>query len=304
MLEVDICGLKLNNPLILASGILGSYSSSLNRISEHAGAVVSKSVGVEAREGYKNPVVINYPHGLLNAVGLASPGAKTFAQELKNFEGKAPLIVSLFGSTPQELASLTHHFPFADAFELNLSCPHADKVGLAVGSDPELVKEIVSEVKKATEKPVFAKLSPNVRDILEIGKAAEKGGADGVVAINTVKGMKIDIFSQKPILSNISGGVSGEAIKPISLKCVWDLYEEVSIPIIGSGGITTWEDVVEFMLAGASSVQIGSAIFYSHNMFFSLKEGLKAYLNMTGEELSGIVGKAHKDAYKNAHKEL
>lgn len=297
MLEVDLCGLKLNNPLILASGILGSHASSLNRISEHAGALVSKSVGIEAREGYKNPVVINFPHGLLNAVGLSSPGAEAFAQELRNFEGKAPLIVSLFGSTSQELASLTNHFPFADAFELNLSCPHADKVGLAVGSDPELVKEVVSEVKRASKKPVFAKLSPNIRDITEIGKAAEKGGADALVAVNTVKGMRIDIFSQKPILSNISGGVSGEAIKPISLKCVWDLYERIKIPIIGSGGITTWEDVVEFMLAGARSVQVGSAIFYSNNIFFSLKESLKAYLNITGEDLPEIVGKAHKKAH-------
>ncbi len=300
MLEVDLCGLKLDNPLILASGILGSYSSSLNRISEHAGAVVSKSVGVEAREGYKNPVVINYPHGLLNAVGLSSPGSEAFAKELSNFEGKAPLIVSLFGSTPQELASLTSHFPFADAFELNLSCPHADKVGLAVGSDSQLVKEVVSEVKRTSEKPVFAKLSPNVGNIVEIGKAAQRGGADALVAVNTVKGMKIDIFSQKPILSNISGGVSGEAIKPISLKCVWDLYEEVSVPIIGSGGITTWEDIVEFMLAGASCVQVGSAVYYSYNIFFSLKESLKAYLNMTGEKLPELVGKAHKDAHKKA----
>ncbi len=296
MLEVDLCGLKLNNPLILASGILGSHASSLNRISEHAGAVVSKSVGTEAREGYKNPVVINFPHGLLNAVGLSSPGAEVFAHELRNFKGKAPLIVSLFGSTSQELASLTNHFPFADAFELNLSCPHADKVGLAVGSDPELVKEVVSEVKRASKKPVFAKLSPNVRDITEIGKAAEKGGADALVAVNTVRGMRIDIFSQKPVLSNISGGVSGEAIKPISLKCVWDLYERVKIPIIGSGGITTWSDVVEFILAGASSVQVGSAIFYSYNIFFSLKESLKAYLNMTGEDLPEIVGKAHRES--------
>ncbi|MFW6128240.1 MAG: dihydroorotate dehydrogenase [Halobacteriota archaeon] len=295
MLEVDLCGLKLKNPLILASGILGSHPSSLNRISEHAGAVVSKSVGIEPRKGYKNPVVINVPHGLLNAVGLSSPGAEVFAQELGNFERETPLIVSLFGSASQELSSLTSYFPFADAFELNLSCPHADKVGLAVGSDPQLVKEVLSEVKKATRKPVFAKLSPNVRDIVEIGKAAEKGGADGVVAINTVKGMRIDVFSQKPVLSNISGGVSGEAIKPIGLKCVWDLYQELKIPIIGSGGITTWEDVVEFMLAGAKCVQIGSALFYSYNIFFSLNESLKAYLNLTGEELHELVGKAHRD---------
>jgi len=182
----------------------------------------------------------------------------------------------------------------ADAFELNLSCPHARNVGLAVGSDPELVREIVIEVKKATSKPVFAKLSPNVKDVVEIGKAAEEGGADGVVAINTVKGMSIDIFSKKPVLSNISGGVSGEAIKPIAVKCVWDLYEELDVPIIGAGGVTTWKDVIEFMLAGATAVQIGSALFYSYRIFYSLKESLIAYTRWTGEKLSELIGTAHR----------
>ncbi len=294
MLEVELCGLKLKNPMILASGILGSHISSLNKIAENAGAVVAKSVGVEAREGYKNPVVINYSHGMINAVGLASPGARKFAEELANFSKAAPLIVSLYASKPKEFASLTSYFPMADAFELNLSCPHARNVGLAVGSDPELVKEIVIEVKRATSKPVFAKLSPNVRDVVEIGKAAEEGGADGVVAINTVKGMSIDIFSKKPILSNISGGVSGEAIKPIAVKCVWDLYEELEIPIIGAGGVTTWKDVIEFMLAGATAVQIGSALFYSYRIFYSLKESLIAYTRWTGEKLSELIGAAHR----------
>jgi len=294
MLEVELCGLKMKNPMMLASGIMGSQVSSLIRISKHAGAVVAKSVGLEAREGYKNPVVVNYAHGLINAVGLASPGAKAFAEELEKFkaEGLSPLVVSLFASTPEEFATLTSYFPIADAFELNLSCPHAENVGMAVGSDPELVKEIVAEVKRSTEKPVFAKLSP-IADVVEIGKAVEEGGADAVVAVNTVKGMSIDIVSRKPKLSNISGGVSGEAIKPIALKCVWDLYEELNIPIIGVGGITTWRDVVEFMLAGATAVQIGSAIFYSYRIFYSLMESLKAYTRSTGESLAELVGKAH-----------
>jgi dihydroorotate dehydrogenase (NAD+) catalytic subunit len=162
-----------------------------------------------------------------------------------------------------------------------------------VGSDPVSVEEIVSEVKRSTSKPVIAKLSPNVQDIVEIGKAAEQAGADAVVAINTVRGMSIDIFSRKPVLSNVSGGVSGEAIKPIALKCVWDLYEELEIPIIGGGGITSWRDVVEFMLAGAKAVQIGSAFFYSYQIFYSLKESLISYVRQCGERLEEIVGKAH-----------
>lgn len=292
LLEVEVAGLKMRNPLILASGILGSYASSLNRISEHAGAVISKSVGVEEVEGYKNPVVVNYSHGIINAVGLSSPGAVKFAEELKAYKGSAPLIVSVFGSSPEEFAKVISHFPFASAFELNLSCPHSEKYGLTVGSDPDLVKEIVKKVKKATNKPVFAKVSANV-DVVEVGKAAEEGGADGIVAINTVKGMRIDIFTKKPILSNISGGVSGSAIKPIAIKCVWDLYEELEIPIIGSGGVTTWRDVVEFMLAGASAVEVGSVMYYSLRAIYSLKESLIAYARMVNCKLEELIGAAH-----------
>ena len=293
MLKVCVAGIKMMNPLILASGILGSYSSSLNKIAENAGAVVTKSVGKNEVRGYVTPVVVNYSHGLINAIGLASPGAEKFSEELKKYLSSTPLIVSLFSSSPEEFAELTKYFPFASAFELNLSCPHSDKFGLTVGSDPELVREIVKRTKRATEKPVFAKISPET-DIVEIGKAAEEGGADGVVAINTLKGMRIDIFTKNPILSNVSGGVSGEGIKPIAIKCVWDLYEELSIPIIGCGGVTTWRDVIEFMLAGASAVEIGSALFYSNSVFYSLKESLIAYTRMTGEKLQDIVGLAHR----------
>jgi len=294
VLKINLAGIEMRNPLMLSSGVMGSYSSSLNRMSEFAGAVVTKSVGLKPVQGYKNPAVINYSHGLLNAVGLASSGAEAFADELREYAFYSPLIVSLFGSKPEEFAELVKYFPFADGFELNLSCPHAKNVGLAIGSDPEMVYEIVLAVKETTEKPVFAKLSPNVGDIVEIGKAAEDAKADGVVAINTLKGLKIDVFAKKPILSNISGGVSGEGIKPVAIKCVWDLYEELSIPVIGSGGIASWKDVIEFMLAGAVAVQIGSALYYSNRVFYSLKESLIAYTRMTGEKLSDVVGMAHK----------
>ncbi len=292
LLEVEVAGLKMRNPIILASGILGSYASSLNRISEHAGAVISKSVGVEEVEGYKNPVVVNYSHGIINAIGLSSPGAVKFAEELKAYKGSAPLIVSVFGSSPEDFVEVISHFPFASAFELNLSCPHSEKYGLTVGSDPDLVKEIVKNAKKATNKPVFAKISANV-DVVEVGKAVEEGGADGIVAINTVKGMRIDIFTKKAILSNISGGVSGSAIKPIAIKCVWDLYEELEIPIIGSGGATTWRDIIEFMLAGASAVEVGSVLYYSLRAIYSLKESLIAYARMVNCKLEELIGAAH-----------
>lgn len=293
-IKINLAGIEMRNPLMLSSGIMGSFSSSLNRLSEHAGAVVTKSVGLEPVEGYKNPAVINYSHGLINAVGLASPGARAFAEELREYAFYSPLIVSLFASTPEEFARLVEFFPFVDGFELNLSCPHVEDTGLAVGSDPDLVKEIVMAVKRSTNKPVFAKLSPNVKDIVEIGKAAEEGSADGVVAINTLKGMKIDIFARKPILSNKSGGVSGEGIKPVAIKCVWDLYEELSIPIVGSGGVSSWKDVIEFMLAGAKAVQVGSALYYSNRIFYSLKESLIAYARMKEERLEDLVGAAHR----------
>ncbi len=291
--EVELATLKLRNPLMLASGILGSSVHSLNRLSSHVGAVVTKSVGLVGRMGNPNPCVINWRCGILNAVGLASPPAKDFAEELSRFNGSCPLIVSLYGSKPEEFAELVEMFDMADAFELNLSCPHAERLGLEVGKDPELVREIVRVVKSRTDKPVFVKLSLHM-DYVEVGKVCEEAKADGVVAINTLRGMAIDVVSRKPILSNISGGVSGEAIKPIALKCVWDLFEELGIPIIGCGGITNWKDVLEFILAGATAVQIGSALFHSVHVFESITESLRSYLRICGENLSDLIGSAHK----------
>jgi dihydroorotate dehydrogenase (NAD+) catalytic subunit len=293
MIDVTLSNLKLRNPLMLASGILGSEVSSLNAISKSAGAVVTKSVGLTAREGYKNPCVLNWRCGILNAVGLASPSARDFAEKLKGFEGKCPLIVSLYASTPEDFERLVGFFPFVDGFELNLSCPHAKGYGLEIGRDADTVEEIVRRVKKVTDKPIFAKLSFNF-DYVEIAKACESANADGVVAINTVKGMTIDVVSKKPILSNVSGGVSGEAIKPIALKCVWDLYEEIDIPIIGCGGVSNWRDVVEFLLAGAKAVQIGSAFYYTYDVFTRILEGLKSYLRINDMCVEDLVGLSHR----------
>jgi dihydroorotate dehydrogenase (NAD+) catalytic subunit len=292
MLEIELADMKLKNPLMLASGILGSYASSLNVIAENAGAVVTKSVGLEAREGYKNPVVINLPQGMLNAVGLASPGATKFSEELRKFSKASKLIVSLFASNSDEFSTLIDYFDMADGFELNLSCPHVSGFGLAVGDDPELVKEIVRAIKAKTSKPVFPKISA-FSNYLEVAKAAEEGGADGIVATNTLRGIAIDISLRKPILSNVVGGFSGEGIKPIALRVVWDLFEELEIPIIACGGVKTWKDVVEFMLAGAKAVQIGSAVFYSRRIFYSLKESLIAYLRKEKISAEELVGAAH-----------
>ncbi|MCS7144295.1 MAG: dihydroorotate dehydrogenase [Archaeoglobaceae archaeon] len=292
MLEVDLCGIKLKNPLILASGVLGSYSYSLNELAKEAGAVVTKSVGIEGREGYKNPTVINWKCGLINAVGLASPPAEIFAEELKNFNKACPLIVSLYGKSPQDFSKLAEIFEIADAFELNLSCPHVKGAGMDIGKDLELSCEIVKAMKEATAKPVIAKLSA-MHEYVKLAKELENAGADAIAISNTIPGMKIDIISRKPVLSNITGGVSGRAIKPIALKCVFDLYKVLEIPIVGCGGITTFEDVLEFMMAGARAVQIGSAVYYSNKIFYSLKESLVAFLRANEVKVSDLIGVVH-----------
>jgi len=295
-LETELCGLKLKNPLILASGILGSSVYSLNLIAEDAGAVVTKSIGIEAREGYRNPTVVNWKCGLINAVGLASPSAVEFAEELKDFTNQSPLIVSLYGYTSEEFSKLVQIFdlalPFYHAYEVNLSCPHVSGAGYELGKDIELSVEIIKAAKDSTENPVFAKISA-MHDYLSLGKALERAGVDAITVSNTLRGVKIDILSKKPVLSNITGGVSGKAIKPVALKCVFDLYKEVNVPIIGCGGITSFEDVLEFIFAGASAVQIGSAIYYSRRIFYSLKESLVAYTRANECKISELVGAAH-----------
>ena len=291
MLDVELCGLKLKNPLILASGILGSSVHSLNRIAEHAGAVITKSIGLERREGYKNPTVLNWKCGLINAVGLASPSAKEFAKELERYSKAAPLIVSIYGSKPEDFEKLVEILRIADAFEINLSCPHAN--GFEIGKDIDLSIKIIKSIKRKTNKPIIAKISA-MHDYIHLSKELEKAGVDAITITNTIKGLRIDIITKKPILSNIVGGVSGEAIKPIALKCVYDLYEEVDIPIIGCGGITTFKDVLEFILAGATAVEIGSAVFYSYNIFYSIRESLYEYLRMTGERIEDLIGAAHR----------
>ncbi len=293
MLEVNIAGLKLKNPLVLASGILGTSVATLNRVAEDAGAVVTKSVGVEAREGYRNPTVINWRCGLLNAVGLASPVAEEFAEELRSFSGAAALIVSLYGFSAGEFVRLVEIFEdVADAFELNMSCPHVSGAGVEVGRDPEKALEIVRTVKDSTSKPVIAKLSA-IHDYTRLAVKLERAGIDAVAITNTLPGMRIDIVSRRPVLGNLSGGVSGQAIKPIAVKCIFDLYKLLDVPLIGCGGVTTFEDVLEFVMAGATAVEIGSAFYFSRRMIYSINESLIAFLRANGCRITDLIGAAH-----------
>jgi dihydroorotate dehydrogenase (NAD+) catalytic subunit len=296
--SVEIGSLHLKNPTILASGVLGTAASSLIRIASlGAGAVVTKSIGLKPREGYPGPVVVETECGFLNAMGLPNPSYKEFNEEIKLVKkAKVTVIASIFGGSVKEFVEVAAGVNKVkpSAFELNLSCPHAKGYGVDLGIDPKLVRQITKAVKKAVEAPVWVKLTPNVTDIVEIGKAAQKGGADAIVAINTIKGMAIDIESGYPILSNKIGGLSGKAIKPVAIRCVYELYENLDIPIIGVGGISNWRDALEFIMAGAVAVQIGTAVYSDLMVFQQICNGIKAYLKEKKCTLEDIRGKAHK----------
>jgi dihydroorotate dehydrogenase (NAD+) catalytic subunit len=298
-LATEIAGLKLGNPTMLASGILGYTGLSLKSVIEAgAGAVVTKSLGLEQRTGYPNPTVVQVDCGLLNAMGLPNPGISHFKEEIKQLKSTGvPTILSIYGYSSEEFAKVaeTAAKMGADAIELNVSCPHIKKAGAEIGCDPVLLTEIVEEVKKKVAKPVLVKLTPNVANIGEIAKAAEEAGADAITAINTVKAMSIEIETGRPLLANKFGGLSGPAIKPIAVRCVYDVYRSVDVPVIGCGGITGWQDAIEFMLAGASAVQIGTAIaFKGVSVFSSVTEGIDTYLKRKGfENVKELVGLAH-----------
>jgi len=296
-LNIGIGKITLNNPTMLAAGIMGSNASSLRRImSCGAGAIVTKSVGLLPREGHPGPVLVEVPAGYLNALGLPNMGL-AFLNELEMLskeDERKPIIVSLFGGCPDDFVELAEKFcQYADALELNLSCPHAQGYGIEVGSEPATVEAITNSVSRHVDLPIWVKLTPNVTDITAIGLAAEKGGADAVVAINTVKGMAIDVESARPVLGNVFGGLSGSAIKPIAVKCVYDLYSALSIPIIGVGGISNYEDALEFIMAGARAVQIGSAVARDLSIFEHVVVGIDRYLAMKGLTLEDAIGVAH-----------
>lgn len=299
-LSIDLNGLKMKNPLMLASGILGTSADLLLRALESgAGAVVTKSISLEPREGYRNPTIVAVECGYINAIGLANPGAKAFLKELRKIKDQnQPVVVSLFAEDSEKFGKLAKVFEgsCAKAYELNLSCPHAKGVGLEIGHDPKLVKKIVRCVKESSKKPIFVKISPNLPNIVEVAAAAERAGADAITATNTIRAMAIDVEAATPILSNKVGGLSGPALKPISLRCVYEIYEHVKTPIIGSGGIATWRDAVEYLLAGASALQIGSAVAYEGlEVFRKVNEGITSYLSSKGyRSVAEVVGLSHK----------
>jgi dihydroorotate dehydrogenase (NAD+) catalytic subunit len=292
---LTLTGLKLENPLMLAAGIMGTTGGSLKRMAEGgAGAVVTKSIGIEAKSGHSNPSMVEVDCGYLNAMGLPNPSYKNFQDEIDLAKKSGiPVIASIFGGCALEFSEIAGALR-ADAFELNVSCPHAQGYGAEIGTDPGLVEEITMSVKSAVRVPVWVKLTPNVTDIKSIGLAAQRGGADAVVAINTVRGMAIDVESGYPVLGNRFGGLSGRAIKPVAIKCVYDLYEALEIPVIGVGGISDWMDAIEFMMAGARAVQIGSAVGNNINVFRDISSCVLSFLEEKEWTLDKIYGMAHR----------
>ena len=284
---------------MLASGILGISLDVFNRLHRSgAGAVVTKSLSIEPWEGYPNPTIFSVNGGgWMNAVGLSNPGASNFAKMIEHNQD-VPIIVSLVGSIPEDFEMMIKEFTNCNvtAFELNLSCPHVAKVGLEVGDDPELVKKIVTVVKNSTSIPAIAKVGLGTTNYLNTVKIAIDSGIDAITAINTVRAMAIDVETQRPILSNKFGWLSGTPIKPIALRCVYEISSKYDIPIIGCGGISTWEDAIEFFLAGASAIQLGSAIGDNWiSVFDDINKGISKYMKQKNYSTIGeMVGLAKK----------
>ncbi len=298
-LYTSIGSIKLERPTILASGILGISLDVFNRIYQAgAGAVVTKSLSKEPWEGYPNPTIFSVKgDGWLNAVGLSNPGAPNFAKMIEPNKD-VPIIVSLVGSLEDDFEFMIKQFKNTKvlAYELNLSCPHVAKVGLEVGDDPELVKKIVKSVKSSTDVPVIAKVGLGTTNYLDTVDAACKAGIDAITAINTLRAMAIDVDTKRPILSNKIGGLSGTPIKPIAVRCVYEISSQHKIPIIGCGGISSWDDAIEFILAGASAVQIGSAVGDNWiQVFDDINKGISQYMQKNGfskiEEMVGLAKK-------------
>lgn len=299
MMEIELFGFKMKNPTMLAAGVMGSTAASLNWVSRcGAGAVVTKSFSKMPNKGYKNPTTVEVDGGIINAIGLSSPGVETFKKELELLNDDVPKIASIYGATPEEFSQIAGEIEdLVDSIELNVSCPHAmSGCGAAIGQDKELTFNVVKSVKDTVSVPVIVKLTPNVTDLTEIALSAEEAGCDGLTLINSLgPGMKIDLETGRPILSNTFGGMSGPAIKPIALRCVFQTYAATDVPLVGVGGISNALDVVEFLYAGASAVQVGTVIMEKGpEIFAEICTGLEKFMiEHEFDSISEMIGLAH-----------
>lgn len=299
-LQVNLNGLVLDNPVTVASGTFGfgrEYSEyvDLNDI----GGISVKGITLKPRVGNKEPRIAETSMGILNSVGLQNPGVEAFIENeipfLRRYKSK--IIANVNGSNIADYENMVTRLDEEDidSFEVNISCPNVKQGGMAFGTDPKVAAQVVKSVRKLTKKHIIVKLSPNVKDITEIAKAVEEAGADAISLINTVAGMKIDINTKKPILGNTSGGLSGPAVKPIAIKMVYDCYKAVSIPIIGMGGIENYKDAIEFIIAGASAIAIGTANFTNPYVTKEVLEGIKVYMNENNiKDINELIGISHR----------
>jgi dihydroorotate dehydrogenase (NAD+) catalytic subunit len=296
-MAVNIAGMKMKNPVMTASGTFGcgeeyAYYVDLTRL----GGIVVKGLSLKPRLGNPPPRIMETAAGMLNAVGLQNVGVDAFIEEklsfLRNYN--VAVIANIYGESYTEYAQVAGKLsaaPGVHALEVNVSCPNVKKGGLSFGADPKAAAEVTRCVKAETHLPVIVKLTPNVTDITVIARAVEEAGADAVSLINTLTGMSIDLKNRTPHLKNITGGLSGPAIKPVALRMVWQVAQKVSIPVIGMGGIMTAEDALEFMVAGAKAVQIGTANFINPRATMEIIDGMRRYLQENKiKSIKDIVG--------------
>jgi len=306
-LSVNLCGVQLPGPLVLASGILGTEAELLARVARAgAGAVTAKSCSLEPRAGHPNPSVLAWEHGLINAVGLANPGVEAEVGELACAKALlrptgAALIASIFADTVEHFAEVAARITAArpDLVEVNISCPNVhDEFGTPFSADPAAAADVTAAVKQAVAgaAPLLVKLSPNVADIRAIARAVQRAGADGITAVNTLTGMLIDLHARRPLLANRTGGLSGPAIRPLAVRCVYEVYQAVDLPIVGTGGVTCGRDALEMILAGATAVGIGSAVYQGGpEVFAQINAEIEALMaELEAVSLDQLRGAAHR----------
>ncbi|MDO5397540.1 MAG: dihydroorotate dehydrogenase [bacterium] len=295
-MNIDYCGIEFKNPIVTASGTFGFGTEYGEYVSlDEYGGFGAKGLTRQPREGNKAPRIAETPSGILNSVGLQNPGVEIFAEyimpELAKYD--THVIANMSGNTIKEYCEMAEILSGTDAaiIEMNISCPNVKHGGLAFGTDPATVLELTTEVKKHCTKPLVVKLSPNVTSITDIAKAAELGGADGLSLINTLLGMKIDINTRRPILANNTGGLSGPAVRPVAVRMVHQVYNAVKIPLIGMGGVMSGSDVIEFMIAGARLVALGTGMFVKPDLILDVKKEIAEYMDRFGvKNISEIVG--------------
>jgi dihydroorotate dehydrogenase (NAD+) catalytic subunit len=283
-MTVKLAGLFLRNPVMTASGTFGYGQEFAEYVDlEKLGAFVTKGLSLRPRSGNPTPRIVETPGGMLNAIGLQNVGVEAFIAEKVPFlrTVNTPAIVNFFGSTVGEYAELAgrlDEIPEVAALEVNISCPNVKQGGIVFGTDPECAAQVVAACREATSKPLIVKLSPNVTDVVVMAKACADAGADALSLINTLTGLAIDLQRRKPVLANITGGLSGPAIKPVALRMVWQVARAVKLPIIGIGGIMNASDALEFILAGASAVQVGTASFINPSVAQEIAAGMEQWL--------------------------